>query len=335
MVFLYLNLSVDAKLTKKDCDYDNVRMAYMELVEQTGSTSKFKYEYDYTNPLKANTYVELYIDKGVCNFFQKQSKKVLFEQDDNNYKIKDMNLLEDIYYEFTNCNHFDNVDTFYDKICVVKNLDFIQKDNKITTTLPTTTTTTTTGSTTTTTTTTTLPKTKTTPLAVTTTTLPKTTTTPLAVTTTTLSKTTTTPLAVTTTTSTNTTTLPKTNTTISSKNINTTTDTIIIESTQDSDNQPSKSTSSNVDVGLIVTLTIIAVVIFIVFVIFVVKNKLKKKDLYSTESSKSEINSSEINSNEAEYLQPVSLERQVYSNPTYSNKRSVTFQNDLMNIEDE
>ena len=329
MVFLYLNLSVDAKLTKKDCDYDNVRMAYMELVEQTGSTSKFKYEYDYTNPLKANTYVELYIDKGVCNFFQKQSKKVLFEQDDNNYKIKDMNLLEDIYYGFTNCNHFDNVDTFYDKICIVKNLDFIQKDNKITTTLPTTITTTTTGSTTTTT-ITTLPKTKTTPLVVTTTTLPKTTTTPLAVTTTTLPKTTTTPLAVTTTTSTNTTTLPKTNTTISSKNINTTTDTIIIESTQDSDNQPSKSTSSNVDVGLIVTLTIIAVVIFIVFVIFVVKNKLKKKDLYSTESSKSE-----INSNEAEYLQPVSLERQVYSNPTYSNKRSVTFQNDLMNIEDE
>ena len=329
MVFLYLNLSVDAKLTKKDCDYDNVRMAYMELVEQTGSTSKFKYEYDYTNTLKANTYVELYIDKGVCNFFQKQSKKVLFEQDDNNYKIKDMNLLEDIYYGFTNCNHFDNVDTFYDKICIVKNLDFIQKDNKITTTLPTTITTTTTGSTTTTT-ITTLPKTKTTPLVVTTTTLPKTTTTPLAVTTTTLPKTTTTPLAVTTTTSTNTTTLPKTNTTISSKNINTTTDTIIIESTQDSDNQPSKSTSSNVDVGLIVTLTIIAVVIFIVFVIFVVKNKLKKKDLYSTESSKSE-----INSNEAEYLQPVSLERQVYSNPTYSNKRSVTFQNDLMNIEDE
>ena len=90
IVFLYLNLSIDAKLTKKDCDYDNVRMAYMELVEQTGSTSKFKYEYDYTNPLKTNTYVELYIDKAVCNFFQRQSKKVLFEQDDNNYKIKDI-----------------------------------------------------------------------------------------------------------------------------------------------------------------------------------------------------------------------------------------------------
>jgi len=45
IVFLYLNLSVDAKLSKKDCSFNNVRMAYMELVEHTGSTSKFKYNY--------------------------------------------------------------------------------------------------------------------------------------------------------------------------------------------------------------------------------------------------------------------------------------------------
>ena len=223
-------------------------------------------------------------------------------------------MLDDIYSEFIECNHLDDVVTFYDKICVVKNNDFVQ--NELTTT-----TTTLSPTNTTTTTTTTLSSTNTT--TTTATTLSPTTTT----------TTTTTTLSPTTTTTTTATTLSSTNTT-------TTTATLSLDtsSSENSNNQPSESRkTTDVDIGVIaggIIGAIVGVIILIGIVLFV-KNKVKKTDLQSSTSSfEDEVESLK---DQVEYLEPTPLKRSeptLYTNPVYSNARGVSFKN-IMDVEDE
>ena len=334
LLSLLSSSSVDAKLYKKECEYNNVRKAYIDLVDHTGSTSKFKYEYSYTDSLRDNTYVELYIDKEVCYFFQKQSKKVLFKQNDNNYKIKDMDLLDDNYRDFTKCNHFNEVSSFYDKICIVKNDDFVRTvETTTTTTLPSVTTTTLPSVTTTTlpsVTTTTLPSVTTTTLpSVTTTTLPSVTTTTLpSVTTTTLPSATTTTLP-----SATTTTLPSATTTNTPFNTSVQTTTMSSDTTSNKniENQPSKSESEKngeVNVGLIVGPIVAIIVVIGVCIFAVVFKKNKKKSTTSPVISFNE---------EVEYLEPTPLKKSepiLYTNPIYSNTTTTSFQNST-EVEDE